>query len=165
MLKNRLLSRPEHLALFILMLLLCAHVDLAYADDFGRFMTTATERQQLDKLRDADPGRLVDAEASARQRNALAEVAPSVVTVRGLVYRGQGKSTAWINSSKTYEGDAAPSPASLSRVSVQADKISIADRIELKVGQTFDLETGQLQDLTDRANQPALDGEHTVLNE
>jgi len=131
----------------------------ARAEEFGRFMTTAKERQHLDKLRQTGAAMPIDMEQAEPEDNALAEplsAYPATVTVKGLVYRSKGKSSAWINDSNSYAGDAAANPDSISSQRIAPEKMSIAlpgqaKGVRLKVGQTFDLETEQLKEMTGHA--------------
>lgn len=71
------------------------------------------------------------------------EAAPSALQLSGLVRRGGGKSTAWINNRPWPEG-----PLNVARhaATVGAGGVSVDGR-PLRVGETLDLTTGQRSDV------------------
>ena len=160
---------------FILGLLLLVNVEPAWAEDFARFMTTAKERRHLDQLRETQAVPFDGDEAAAESRAAAesTKVYAGTITARGLVYRGRGKSTAWINKANSYADDAAANHIIFGE-GIQPDGMSIAlpgraGRTRLKVGQTFDLETERLKDMMGHVPVPILksqkDSEHLPVAE
>ena len=78
------------------------------ADEFGRLFTTPKQRMHLDELRKVEPKAVVEViEEEIIIEEEIEEIPVDTITVKGLVFRSGGKSTAWINDSNTYEGNVA----------------------------------------------------------
>ncbi len=113
----------------------------AVADEIGRLFFTPEQRSALDARRKA---RVPD------------ELAPSVVEspvtrVDGLVSRGSGKSTVWVNGEPVPEGS---QPAGLRVRSRQSESnrvvVNIGETgnpVDLKIGQSFDHKTAEVRSL------------------
>ncbi len=74
-------------------------------EKFGRFFTTPQQRQNLDELRNHQPEELVVEIAEddfAEDTREEEQLPVDVVRLRGLVYRQNGNSTAWLNEGNTY---------------------------------------------------------------
>ena len=133
-------------------LLLSALPGVAVAgDDFGRLFTTAAERAQLDAARMAVPADALPAVAVVPQNTQSAEP-DAALTVRGLVKRGPGRSTAWVNDSNTYEGDLDSPYRTVDKSGIAADQVTVKlpdgqSSVKMKVGQTFDPASAQIRDL------------------
>ncbi len=123
--------------------------EMAYADNLGRLFTDQAQRQQLDKLR--------------LQKNVVKKVEEAVtidipdepvveekeviqlegaLRLRGLVYRSDGKNTAWINDSNSFEGDLESQYIGVSDNTISQDDVEIVmpdqqTRIKLKVGDAY----------------------------
>ncbi|MDZ7734839.1 MAG: hypothetical protein U5P41_00780 [Gammaproteobacteria bacterium] len=77
------------------------------ADDFGRLFTTPEQRRALDAVRYQKETVQVEIpdeqEMAGGEDTAREPVAP--IRLRGLVYRKDGRSAAWINDASTLKGD------------------------------------------------------------
>ncbi len=131
--------------------------------DFGRFMTTTEERSQLEAVRNAQTVPVVateEPETVSQDKAAAPKPSPGAITVKGLVYRSKGKSTAWINDGSAYESAAGSDYVGLAGADIAADGLNLElpgyeAKIKLKVGQSLEPETGRLRDLTDNAAVPS----------
>ena len=115
------------------------------SDQFGRLFTTGAQRSHMEELRKAEPGlkfeieeQVIDIEEDVE---IVEETPVNALTVRGLVYRSDGKSTAWINDSNTFEGSVSSQYISVG--DIEPDKVQIKvpsanTIVNLNVGQTFD---------------------------
>jgi len=126
------------------------------AEDFGRLFTTPGQRQQLDELRRTQTDIKVDVQDTelaidkgpAVQKNDTGEL-----RLKGLVHRNNGKNTAWVNESNSYEGDLASEYTSVKEDSIANDKVTIeiggrdSKNLPLKVGQSFNPSDGMVHDL------------------
>lgn len=113
----------------------------AAANELGRLFFTQEQRGALDARRKA---RIPD-------KPAAIVVESPVTRVDGLVSRASGKSTVWVNGDPVPEGS---QPEGLrittrrsesSRVIVNIGETD--SRVDLKIGQAFDRETGEVRDL------------------
>jgi len=137
--------------LFILTALLL-NSGSVFANDLGRLFTTPSERRMLEEMRYAKPEQpvvepeiveiqieeIIEPEEEKEQTSLLTDT----VSVKGVVYRKNGKNTAWINDSNTFEGDLESQyikvkPGGISKESVQIIMPDNTTRIELKVGQSY----------------------------
>jgi len=133
----------------------------AQADPIGRLFTTPKERRMLEQARHAEP----------EKEEVVVEVIPDVleeiieeveeveerpviegITVQGLVYRKDGKNTAWVNNSNTYEGDLASQHIRVNPDQIDEDMVEVTipeytRKIDLKVGQTYDPGVERIVDL------------------
>lgn len=111
------------------------------ADDLGRLFLTPDQRATLDARRKA---RIPD--------KPVAVVVESPVTrVDGLVSRGNGKSTVWVNGEAVPEGSH-PDGMRITRRPSETGRIIVNvgendNRVDLKIGQAFDRETGEVRSL------------------
>ena len=126
------------------------------AGDFGRLFTTPGQRQQLDELRrtqtdikiDVQDTELAIDKGPVVQKNDTGEL-----RLKGLVHRHDGKNTAWVNESNSYEGDLASEYTSVKEGSIATDKVTIEiggaenRNLPLKVGQSFNPSDGSVHDL------------------
>jgi hypothetical protein len=72
----------------------------------------------------------------ARKANSVEEIS-RVFTVTGIVKRGKGKSTVWINSKPVPEGQSVPF---IGRTTISASSVTL-DGQQLRVGETLDTTT------------------------
>jgi len=136
-------------------LLFFAGVSMASAEQFGRFFTTAKQRQHLEELRKERPETIIEIDETEiffEEQSEVETVPLNAITVKGLVYRKGGKSTAWINDSNSYEGDLASQYTQVRRGNIHSDKVIIglpdnSPDIKLKVGQTYEPGTDQFNDI------------------
>ena len=137
------------------------------AEDFGRIFTTPNQRQQLDELRKTQTDIKIEVqdEELAIEQNPIVEAAASgELRLKGLVYRNDGKNTAWINDSNSYEGDLSSQYTGVNEDSVAADEVVIemggadSGKLSLKVGQSFNPVTMEIRDISSDQNTPGNSG-------
>lgn len=128
---------------FALVLFLFLLSGSVMATDLGRLFTTPEERAALEKLRHQKPVQKVKPEIVIDEPEP-AEEKPEIggITVHGLVYRNGGKSTAWVNSGNTYEGDLGNQYLQIDAGNIKPEdvviEIPITDTtLSLKAGETF----------------------------
>jgi len=123
------------------------------ADDLGRLFTTPSERGQLDEARRAAPmGPLPVVAPQPQGRNAKPVEIQGALTVRGLVKRGAGRSTAWVNDSNTYEGDLESPYRTVDKSGIGADQVTLKlpdgkASVHVKVGQTYEPASTRIREL------------------
>ncbi len=112
-----------------------------FADDLGRLFLSPEQRATLDARRKA---RIPD-------KPAMVVVESPVTRVDGLVTRGNGKSTVWVNGEPIPEGS---QPEGLRVTSRPSDSgrilVNIGEnnnQVDLKIGQAFDRDTGEVRSL------------------
>ena len=76
------------------------------------------------------------------------------IRLKGLVYRGNKKSTAWINDGNTYEGNLELQYFDVTEGDIDRDQVRMGvtgnqPGIKLRVGQTYDPDTDKISDITD----------------
>ena len=128
-----------------------------YAGELGRLFTTPAERKMLDDLRYNKPEPVVETIVIVEEPEEPEEeiiVKPEIgsIQVKGLVYRKDGKSTAWVNDSNTYEGDLSTQYIDIDAIDPDRVKIKIPvseSEITLKVGQGYNPSTEEKTDLSD----------------
>ena len=115
----------------------------ACAEEMGRLFFTPEQRSSLDARRKA---RIPDKPASV-------VVESPVTRLDGFVSRGSGKSTVWVNGEPVPEGTQPegirvhPRRADSSRVTVDIGENE--NKVDLKIGQSFDRGTGEVRDSLD----------------
>jgi hypothetical protein len=125
---------------FLLGLVLAGASAAGAAQEPGKLFFTPEQREALDARRKA---RIPDKPAAAAQSPAT--------RIDGKVTRSGGNSTVWINGQPVPEGDEAdglrlhPGRSDPSRVTVSGDKEK--QRIRLRVGETWDRGSGEVQDV------------------
>jgi len=121
-------------------------INPVYADNLGRIFTSANERSELEKIRYAKPAKkkdMVKVEEIIEPVIIEKEVIiRDAITLKGLVHRSDGKSTAWINESNSYEGDLESQFIQVPDSKIKQDQVTIvmpddSTNIELKVGEVF----------------------------
>ncbi len=131
------------------------------ADPVGRLFTTPKERRMLEQARHAEPEKeevavevVPDVLEEFIEEVEVVEERPVIegITVKGLVYRKNGKNTAWVNNSNTYEGDLASQHITVDPDKIDEDRVEVTipeytRKIELKVGQTYDPGVERIVDL------------------
>lgn len=124
-------------------------------EKLGRLFTTPQERNALERLRHQRPVEIVQPEIKIREKpEAEKEEQPEIggITVKGLVYRKNGKSTAWINNSNTYEGSPENQYIQIDAKNIDPDNVVIEiplneKKVKLKTGETYNPEADQVHDL------------------
>lgn len=126
------------LAILILLLPLTARA----AEPLGRLFFTPEQRAQLDTLRTK---KVVAAQVKD-------EPAPEFVTYSGIITRGDGKTTVWVNNKALSEVDMRDTASLVGRVErdgrilVQSGQAANATSLRLKVGQRAELGTGRVEE-------------------
>ena len=132
-----------------LLLLICSSllITQVYADHLGRLYTTQDERKQLDKIRNAKPKpekvKLVEIEEIIEPVVVEKElIVRDVITLKGIVHRSDGKNTAWINDSNTFEGNLESQYIQVPDNKIKSNQATIimpddSTKIDLKVGEVF----------------------------
>jgi hypothetical protein len=117
----------------------------------GRLFFTPAERAQLDLARIQKKA----ASATAAAEPPAPEPAPQVVTYGGIVRRSDGKSTLWINNRAVDEKEALAGLSLKGRVRPDgAVSLQVPEKggtIDLKVGQSVELQSGRVAEARKRA--------------
>ena len=133
----------------ILLLLICSSILITpvYADQLGRLYTSPADRKQLDKIRHAKPKpekvELVEIEEIIEPIVVEKElIVRDAITLKGIVHRSDGKNTAWINDSNTFEGDLESQFIQVPENKIKSNQATIimpddSTNIDLKVGEVF----------------------------
>jgi hypothetical protein len=112
-------------------------------DDLGRLFFTPDQRAALDARRKA---RIPD-------KPSTVVVESPVTRLDGIVSRGGGKSTVWVNGEPVPEGvnpeglRVRPRRSDSSRVTVDIGETD--NQVDLRIGQSFDRATGEVRDSLD----------------
>lgn len=124
--------------------------------EFGRFYTTPKQRERLDQARSSEPQEitvvpLIETNLQQHSSADAAQTGSSSITLDGIVYRSDGKNTAWINRSSTNEGNLETQYTKVAEKDVGANevKITLPDNetsIQMKVGQEYDVNSKQIHD-------------------
>ena len=141
------MNRPDKIAALPVIFLLAVIVsDSAIAEEqFGRLFTTPAQRQRLDDLRKVQPDQRIQIDEQIvlveEETEETEEVKVDELNVRGLVFRKEGKSTAWVNDSNTFEGGLSSQYINIG--SIENDKVEIKipstdTAVKVNVGETFD---------------------------
>lgn len=126
-------------------------------DDFGRFYTTPRQRADLEEMRQNRPSGDIIIEVAPETipdevANDEVENLVDTISLNGLVYRSDGKNTAWINRSSTSFGSIVNQYTRVQERDVDADRVRITlpddtSTIRLKVGQQYDVMNRQVYDV------------------
>jgi hypothetical protein len=120
-----------------------------YADSLGRIFTTADERQVLEKIRQTkeEPTKVetVKIEEFLEPEVEKEIIIRDAITLKGLVHRSDGKNTAWVNDSNTFEGDLESQFIQVPDNEIKSDQVTIimsdnSTHLELRVGEVFNPE-------------------------
>ena len=126
------------------------------ADPLGRLFTTAQQRTQFDELRQALPQGEESARVDLREEGdeSATPEKPSgeSITIKGLVTRKGGHSTAWVNGSNTFEGDVASQYLHIESKDIHPRGVDITvpdleAPVRVKVGESYDPATNRIVDL------------------
>ena len=122
------------------------------ADDLGRLFTTPGERSQLDEARRAVPLGAMPVVAAPQQQGVKPVAIEGALTVHGLVKRGNGRSTAWVNDSNTYEGDLESPYRAVDKSGIATDQVTLRlpdgqASVQIKVGQTYEPASARILEL------------------
>lgn len=146
---------PFQIRLFLSLLTAFAATPLS-ADDLGRLFFTPSQRQILDKLR-YQPAKQKLPEVVIDQEPAEPELKPVIggIYVNGLVYRKNGKSTAWVNQANTSQGDLGHRYLEIDADAISPDEVEILipsanKSVKLKVGELYEPESANQNSSPDR---------------
>lgn len=149
------------LVFIAILLIFCISIqNTMAAERLGRLFTTPQERSTLEKLRHQKPVENIQPEVVFKKEPKEEEVQqPEIggITVNGLVYRENGKSTAWVNNSNTYEGNLENQYIQIDTKNIDPDNVVIEipstdKEVKLKTGETYDPEAGQIHDFKYQKN-------------
>ncbi len=123
-------------------------INSVYADNLGRIYTSADERKKLEKIRYAkEKPKKIEVAVEIEEITESLEVEKETIirdaiTLKGLVHRSDGKSTAWINESNTFEGDLESQFIQVPGNKINSDQVTIimpddSTNVVLKVGEAF----------------------------
>ena len=141
------MNRPGKIAAIPVILLLAVIVSgsVIAEEQFGRLFTTPAQRQRLDDLRKVQPDQRIQIDEQIilveEETEESEEVKVDELNVRGLVYRKEGKSTAWVNDSNTFEGGLSSQYINIGRIENDNVEIKIPSTdtaVKVNVGETFD---------------------------
>ncbi len=127
---------------------------LVCAEPLGRLFYTPAQRAQLDGERNR-PNPVVVPEAPAEPVRV-----PPALTYSGVVQRSDGKATVWINNQIAPQGEALSGIAVVGRVG-RDGKVRLRfpqnnAAVDLKVGQTFEVDSGTVAEGYARPQPPAI---------
>lgn len=140
---------------FLIIVVCCAFGSAVAAEEFGRFFTTPMERQYLDQLKTREAPIVVRVEDDLNVGDKSKEKKQEIndaVTLKGLVYRKDGKSAAWLNDSNTYEGDIAWGYADVKEDKITPSSVQIRigtqnNDVSMKVGEKYEPASESIKDL------------------
>lgn len=124
------------------------------AEPLGRLFFTPEQRAQLDSLRTK---KVVAAQVKD-------EPAPEFVSYNGLIRRGDGKTTVWVNNKPLSETEIRDAGSLVGRVerdgriAVQTGPATSTQSLRLKVGQRAELGTGRVEENYAITNVPPAQG-------
>lgn len=122
---------------------------VSYADDLGRLFTSAKDRKKLDYVRNKPSEVVKPVEDITIEIPDIEETVedntPKVsfdIKLKGLVYRQNGKSTAWVNEGNTYEGNLETQYIQIPETDIKDNSVKIVmpdkeTSIQLKVGDNY----------------------------
>ena len=122
------------------------------ADNLGRLFTSKEERKELNYIRKIAPleekKQKKEQEEVVKVEQILEPVKQEVlikdaIRLKGIVYRNDGKNTAWINDSNTFEGDLESQFIKVEKDNIRKDNVRIimpdnATTVDLKVGDSYE---------------------------
>lgn len=109
-----------------------------YADEaLGRLFYTPEQRARMDVARQHERNVRIDEEESAPQS--------ANILLNGVITRSDGKSTLWINN--RLQNEASPSATVSKRGEVRVVTPGTKQSVPLKVGQSIDMNSGQVEEI------------------
>jgi len=129
-------------------------------ENFGRFFTTPAQRQYMDQLRQRQNEqqtnvKLPETRPEANREMPLPAMPVDKVQLKGLVYRKDGKSTAWISGGNSYEGSLGSQYTNIDRIGpgkVTFDITGSGKKIKLRVGQSYLPDSNKILDVISKQN-------------
>lgn len=145
--------------LMVVFLLVGGIISVTAAEDFGRFFTTPMQRQYLDQLKTRGAPLVIKVDDDlniGEKKTEQKEVVNDALTIKGLVYRKDGKSMAWLNDSNTYEGDVAWEYAGVKEDKITPSSVQIRvgnkkEDISMKVGEKYEPATENVKDIIEES--------------
>lgn len=135
---------------FKLLVVICSFVFplSAHADNLGRIFTSVEERQELEKIRhfkEEAPKKFEAIEVKKIIEPVAVKkeiIIRDPISLKGIVHRSNGKSTAWVNDSNTFSGDYDSQSIQVPDRNIEADQVTIimpddSSEVELRVGEVF----------------------------
>ena len=144
------MKKGKHIIIFLagsLFVTLLPARDLSSQDNIGRLFMTPEERRTLDILRNQEDRTTITVPSLAIEDDPDEVLDEQItgITVDGIVYRKNGKSTAWVNDGNTYEGDLStqyldinPEHISPGGVKIKVKNNDKSRLIRMETGQTYD---------------------------
>lgn len=121
-------------------------------DSLGRLFLTPEQRAALEELRYQKPVEIRIPEILAEEPVQPESGTPEIgnIEVNGLVYRENGKSTAWINRVSSFEGDLANEYIQIDAGNIKPDDVEIVipandSKVNLRAGESFNPENGEVK--------------------
>lgn len=125
------------------------------ADTLGHLFTTEQQRNRLDYMRSQ---KIVVEKSVVAPEDVDEILEPEIeeeavikdsINIKGIVKRSDGKHSAWINDSNTYEGDLDTLYLNVGPEHISSDRVKIKmpdkeTEIELRVGEAYDPNTDQI---------------------
>jgi hypothetical protein len=122
-------------------------------DTFGRLFFSPDQRSTLEELRHAKPV-VVEIPEIIFSEPVIEEKKPDIgnIEINGLVYRKNGKSTAWINKTNSYEGNLANEYIQIDAENIKPEDVEIVmpvndSKINLRAGDSYNPESGEINKL------------------
>lgn len=131
---------------YIFILFFSFNFNITYADSLGRIFTSAEERQKLERTRieKVEPTKVAEEITIFEEPTEYEKeiINRNEITLKGIVHRTGGKSTAWINNSNTFEGDLESQYIRVPDNKIKSDKVTVimpddSTKVDLKVGEAF----------------------------
>lgn len=137
----------------ILLLLISSFIFISpvYSDELGRLFTSQQDRRKLDRIRNTKPKpepekvEVIEVDIEGMIEPVVEKkeiVIRDAITLKGIVHRSDGKNTAWINDSNTFEGNLESQFIQVPDSKISSDQATIimpddSTEVELKVGEVF----------------------------
>jgi hypothetical protein len=135
----------------------------AAQEKLGRLFFTPAERDALDAQRKV-AGNLANRPVAQKGPELPKALPPRMVTLNGVVRRSDGETTIWVNNQAVHERfrDVDVMPGSITRETVSVRLQGSGRQVKLKVGQSVDSSTGEVEENYRRspeadADEPATD--------
>lgn len=135
----------KKLFIFIVLMTLYPQSRTFAANELGRLFMTESQREALQRLRMQKPPEIKPVVVKEPKPEIVEPVKPDVgkISVNGLVYRKNGKSTAWINDANSFDGNAGNDLVEIDARDIKPDDVEIVipvtdTKVNLKAGDTYD---------------------------
>lgn len=122
----------------------CIFIHSVHADNLGRVFTSTEERQELEKIRNSTekPKKVEKVEVVEKEVVQKQIIIRDPITLKGLVHRSGGRSTAWLNDSNTFEGGYDSQSIQVHDSNIKPDQVTVimpddSEAVDLRVGDVF----------------------------